>query len=250
MRHMLRFTLLLLLLLNLSCRRAFAQTDASALLAQLHQAVAGSATVHSVTLSGTATYYIAGKQDSGTAELTADLTGMVSMQASLAQLGSKTEQVPSGPGSDCTWSGSDEVVHHQSGLVCWRPVAWFFPALSLQPGSLLSSVGAVDLGTGTFAGGTYRHLQSQLVLSTLDYPLAQVLMANSTTDIGLDTTTLLPTVVAYTVRPDSGAAQYIAIQVNFSKYQIISGVQVPFHIERRINGALQASFDVTTATIN
>jgi hypothetical protein len=80
--------------------------------------------------------------------------------------------------------------------------------------------------------------------------LSSNLAQQSTTDLGLDPTTLLPTVLAYTVCPDNGAQVKIAIEIHYSNYQPVDGVQVPFHIQRFVNGSLQLDILINSAQIN
>jgi hypothetical protein len=129
---------------------------------------------------------------------------------------------------------------------------WFLPPLSLQPSLLSSSLGAVDLGTGTVGFGTasYRHLQSQLVLPDMSSALASTMMERSTADLGLDPTSLLPAVLAYSIWPDNGAAIPILIEIHYANYQLINGVQIPFTIQRYINGSLELQIAVTSAQAN
>lgn len=72
----------------------------------------------------------------------------------------------------------------------------------------------------------------------------------STTDIGLDTVSLLPAVLAYSVHPDNGAPVSIAIEIHYSDYRTVSGVQIPFHIQRYVNGFLQLDILVSSAAVN
>jgi hypothetical protein len=124
--------------------------------------------------------------DSGTATLSAASTGSAQLQLSLSASGQRTE-TQSGEGIDlsCTWTGADGTTHAIEPGNCWRPMLWFLPQLSLQPSLLSSSLGAVDLGTGTVGFGTaaFRHLQSQLVLPDMSSALASTMMQRSTADL-------------------------------------------------------------------
>jgi hypothetical protein len=72
----------------------------------------------------------------------------------------------------------------------------------------------------------------------------------SKTDIYLNPTSLLPAVLAYSVRPDNGAPTAIAIEVHYSNYRTVNGIQIPFTIQRYVNGALQLEIQVSAAQIN
>jgi hypothetical protein len=227
--------------------------SASLLLGLLSTAFSGGKVVHQVQLTGSATWHAGSLNDTGTATLSGATTGASQLQLSLSSSGVRTEG-QSGQGSDqsCTWSSEDGAVHSIDPASCWRPLFWFLPPLSLQPSLLPNYLGTVDMGTGTvgFAKGIYRHLQSQLVLPNLTTALAGKIMQVSTTDLGLDPASFLPAVLTYSVRPDSGAFTPIAIEIHYSNYQPISGVEIPFTIQRYVNGSLQLEITVSSAQVN
>jgi hypothetical protein len=223
------------------------------LLTQLSKAFSGGNPVHQVQLTGVASWHSGSVNDTGSATLSAATTGSSQLQLSLSSVGNRIE-AESGQGTDqsCTWAGQDGVVHAIDPGNCWRPVIWFLPPLSLQPSLLPSYLGAVDLGSGTvgFGSPTYRHLQGELVLANLTGALTSDIMQRSTADLGLDPTSLLPAVLAYTIRPDNGAPIPIAIEIHYSNYQAINGVQIPFTIQRYVNGSLQLEIAVSSAQVN
>lgn len=229
--------------------------NAASALAQLSTAFSGPHVVHSVQLSGTAGWYAGSLEDSGTASLTASSDGSAQMQLALDATGQVTEtQTGTGLGAQCQWSGADGVSHAVDAGNCLRSALWFLPALSLQPSALSSQQVFADLGMGTVGSGetVYHHLQGQIVPSG-SAPSSQVLselIQRTTTDIGLDPASSLPAVLAYSVHPNNGAQLSIAIEIHYSDYQAVSGVQVPFHIQRYVNGALQLDILVSSATVN
>ena len=227
--------------------------NAASLLGQLSTAFAGAQVVQSVQLSGTATWYAGSLVDSGTVTLSASTSGASQMQLALTSTGQRTE-TESGLGSSatCQWAGADGVAYQVQPTNCWRPALWFLPALSLQPSLLPSYLNATDLGLSAVGSGdgVYRHLQSQLVMSGLPDSISAQVAQQSITDLGLDPTSLLPAILAYSVQPDSGAQTSIAVQILYSNYQAVNGVQIPFHIQRYVNGSLQLDILVNSAQIN
>jgi len=203
-------------------------------------------------LSGTAAWHAGSFNDEGAATLSGTSTGSSQLQLSLSS-GTRSE-LQSGQGTSlaCTWTGADAVAHNTDPGNCLRPVLWFLPPLSLQPSQLASYLGALDLGTSSVGFGTqsYRHLQTELVLPNLNDALTTTIMRRSTVDIGLDSASLLPAVLAYSIHPDNGAPIEIAIEIHYSNYQAINGVQIPFTIQRFINGTLQLEIDATSAQVN
>ena len=228
-------------------------TNATTLLNQLSTAFSGGNVVHQVQLTGSASWHVGSLNDTGSATLSAATTGSSQLQLSLSSSGTRIE-AESGQGTNlaCTWAGDDGVAHAIDPGNCWQPMIWILPPLSLQPSLLPSYLGAVDLGSGTvgFSTATYRHLQGELVFPTLTGNLASDIMQRSTADLGLDPTSLLPAVLAYSIRPDNGAPIPIAIEIHYSNYQPINGVQIPFTIQRYVNGSLQLEISVSSAQVN
>lgn len=228
-------------------------TNATTLLNQLATAFSKGNVVHQVQLTGNATWHVGSLNDTGSAVLSAATTGSSQLRLSLSSSGTRIE-AESGQGTNlaCTWAGEDGIAHAIDPGNCWRSVIWFLPPLSLQPSLLPTYLGAVDLGSGTVGFGptTYRHLQSEMVFPNLSGTLVSDIMQRSTADLGLDPTSLLPAVLAYSIRPDNGAPILIAIEIHYSNYQAINGVQIPFTIQRYVNGSLQLEISVVSAQVN
>jgi len=227
--------------------------SAAGALAQLYAAFSGGHAVNGVQLSGAATWYAGSLEDSGTVSLTAATGGSSQMQLNLATTGQITEsQTGVGSTSNCSWAGTDGVAHSVDLGNCWRPTLWFLPALSVQPSALTSETVFADLGSGTVGSvaGVYHHLQGQIMrVGATSKPVSD-LMNRSTIDMGLDSASSLPAVLAYTVHPNNGAPVSIAIEVHYSDYRAVNGAQIPFHIQRYVNGSLQLDIRVSSALIN
>jgi hypothetical protein len=244
---------------GLVCPRVIAQSqnpstssvDATAVLTQIGNAFSGGKPVSTITLSGNATWHSGSGQDTGTATLTATASGAAQMQLSLTKKGSWTEsQSAVAYGMDCQWTGADGITHSGDVMNCLKPVVWFLPTISLQPSSLSPDIGFADLGVGPVASGSHRHLQSQAVLSDMPSKLLTQSMQASTMDMGFDPTTLLASVLTYHIHPDNGAQVSIPIEVHYSNYQKVSGVEIPFTIQRYVNGSLQLELEISSAQIN
>jgi len=249
----------LILAFNLAiANEAFAQNgSATAALNRLATAFSNNQAVQQVQLAGNATWHAGSLRDSGTVNLTASTNGSSQMQLVLAATGERTEaQTGIGSSAVCQWAGSDGIAHQISVGNCWKPALWFLPAISLQPSLLPSSLGISDLGESAVGSSTniYRHLQGGLLASGLPagFPdsLAPTVVQQSTEDLGLDPASFLPAVLAYTVHPDNGASTPITIEIHYSNYQAVNGVQIPFLIQRYVNGSLQLAITVTSAEIN
>jgi len=80
--------------------------------------------------------------------------------------------------------------------------------------------------------------------------LARDLEKLSTVEILLDSTSHLPVGVTFNTHPDIDYGRDIPTEVRFSDYRSVSGVMVPFHIQRWLQGMLNTELTVTAATIN
>lgn len=254
-----RFTILLqslagIMLFAWLAPAAFAQGASTAnVLGQMSAAFSGVQVVQQIQLTGNATWYAGNTDDSGSVTLTASSNGKSQMQLALGSAGQRTEsQTGSGSSASCQWAGADDIAHEIQSGACWRPALWFLPAFSFQSSMLPSELTVADLGTGTVGTSAtlYRHLLSQWALTGVPASLTADVAQWSKTDIGLNPTSLLPEVLAYSVRPDNGAPLAIAMEVHYSNYRTVNGVEIPFTIQRYVNGALQLEIQVSAAQIN
>ena len=69
--------------------------------------------------------------------------------------------------------------------------------------------------------------------------------ARRSSGLGLDPHALLP--ASSPTRRIPVAAQPTAIEIHYSDYRAVDGVEIPFHIERSVNGALQLDIVLTSA---
>lgn len=218
------------------------------LLGQIAKAFAADTAVSNVKLSGTAQWYAGSLQDYGNATLVAASDGSSQMQLQMAKMGSRTEsQTGVGPSMSCQWAGADAVPHVFGSSNCVRPIVWFLPAVALQQSSLLTILTASDLGIGA---DTYRHAQLQFAATALVPGSGSEAMQASTTNLALDPASFLPQVLAYRVSPDNGSPIAVPIEVHFSDYRLVNGAQLPFRIQRYLNGTLQLDVTVTSAEVN
>lgn len=236
------------LLLSLFSLRCLGQTAAvPPVLTQIASVFSGTQTITSIQLTGTAHWYAGSLQDSGPVTLSASSSGAATMKLDLATKGSWTEsQSAIAAGMTCEWIGSDAIAHQGDMMNCNRPVVWFLPLISLQPSIIPSGVGVLDLGTGALDAGTYRHLQVGAAFSSIPASLLTESTQASLTDIGFDPASLLPEVLSYEVHPDNGTQVQVLIDVLYSNYQKTGGVEIPYKIQRYVNGALELEIDVTS----
>jgi len=133
---------------------------------------------------------------------------------------------------------------------CWTDAAWFYPALSslnttLHPNIVLSYVGAENRN-----GVPVQHIQAFFQLKNATARTVPLARNASATDIYLDSSTLYPIAVTFNAHPDDDALTNIPVEIDFSNYQLASGVPVPFRIQRYLQGSLSLDLVVTKADFN
>jgi hypothetical protein len=145
-----------------------------------------------------------------------------------------------------SWSGKDGVMHPCAVHNCATDAAWFFPALLMfsgqnsNPDLVLTFVGEEQM-----FGVNVQHLRSSLRKQAV--PALQQL---SIVDLYIDSTSHLPSAIVFSTHPDNDSALNIPVVVRFSDYRDVDGVQVPFTVEKFIQGSLVLNLKVTSALIN
>jgi hypothetical protein len=209
--------------------------------AQAITALTGSTAVSDITINANATRTVGSDVGTGTATLYAkgqyeSLINMVLSTGNRSETLNGTDQT-TGPQGE--WIDAGGTPHLYSPFNCVTDASWFYPALSSlaftnNQNQLLSYVGAETLN-----GEAVQHLQSTWNGSPL-----------TTMDFYLDATTFLPVATNLNVHPDSNSSTNIPVQILFSNYQNVNGVEVPFHIQELLNGTVLLDVTVTGAVIN
>ena len=160
----------------------------------------------------------------------------------------ETRQVVNGEASGAAGEGGasrPRALHNLLGE--W---AWFFPALlsTSQPASPAFCFD--DLGAGSFEGEPALHLAISRLRMPSGVAMPAWLAPSSRADLYLDPQTLLPRALVFVQHPDSDMEVAIPVEVRYSDYRVVQGVQLPFHIERFYNGVRQVTLDVIQCNLN
>jgi hypothetical protein len=201
-------------------------------------ALTGGTAVTDITLTGNSTLTIGSDVGSGPAKLSAKGRYESRLDLNLDN-GQRTEIRNSTGGPLAEWIGADGSSHLFALANCMTDAVWFYPTFSSlasanDPNQTLSYIGLETLN-----GASVQHLHS--VWSGQDF---------TSSDFYLDATTLLPVATSFNAHPDDDPTKNIAVQVLFSTYENLSGVQVPYHIQELFNGVLLLDFTATTAAVN
>src|SRR6202007_2944399 len=190
-----------------------------------------------------------------------DETGTVTLQALATGQSQMKCSYPSGPLSELisissigvpvgSWSGANGAVHPMSYHNLLTDSSWFFPALTLTK-LLASQTSAVTLvGQETKDGVSVTHLMTAQQFPDVPPDMAPVMQHISQMNLFLDAKTLLPVALDLTVHPDNNMLLDIPVEIRFSDYRAVNGVQVPFHVQKYLNNSLILDIQLQTVTLN
>jgi hypothetical protein len=225
-----------------------AATEGAVVLQKALAALAPTTRITDVTLSGTARRIAGSDDESGTVALKA-----------LAGTGSRIDlNFPSGPRTETrntsgepvgSWSGPDGVSHPAFSHNVLTDPGWF-PAFTLA--SLITSQNAVItyIGPETKSGTAVIHLAASRQYSDVPGDIAPLMHHLTEVDIFLDANSYLPAAVTFNIHADDNARLDIPVEIDFSNYQNVSGVQIPFHIQKLINNSLALDLKFESAVLN
>jgi hypothetical protein len=147
------------------------------------------------------------------------------------------------------WIDPDGIHHRMALHNCWIPVAPLVPHATVA--QMLATDGVLSyVGPETRAGRTTDHLQMVRNIPAKTPATPDLLKHLATSDVYLDGTTHLPLVLRFNLHPDNDAGLDVPVEIRFSNYQQVNGVNVPFRIQQYERGALVFDFSVTGASVN
>lgn len=247
LRSVLPFLLLSATSVSLSQTGTTASTPLQSAQTQAWSSMMGTNHPTSITLDGTFTSTEGSLRQNGTFEMTVGSDGSYSIGLSRT-VGTTNESRTVANGTPaCTWTDQDNVVHNSLFLNCVPP-PWFFPGLSL-----LSQTG--DPSHPAWAPTSYTvdsmgdHLSFQFVFPNTTAAQEDPQLATPL-DLVLAPDTHLPLFVLFTAHPDNGWTHAdIPVKIAYSDYRGVSGVMIPFRIQRYLNGSLILDLTITSASV-
>lgn len=248
-----------LLLLALLAFPTLAQTNtqavasdpqAVALATKAFAALTGGAQIQDVSLSGSANRVAGADEETGTVILKA--LGATYSELNLNLSGGVRSEVRTAPGGvpQGSWTAPNGSVNPFAQHNCLTDAAWFFPALSALSQLSNPNLIAKYIGQETRGQEAVQHLQLFLTLPVTTSDPSGLYSTLTTEDLYLDASSFLPVALKFSAHPDNNALANIPVEVDFSNYQSVSGIQVPFRIQKLLNGSLFLDITVQSAVLN
>jgi hypothetical protein len=214
-------------------------------------ALTGTTQIADVTLTGTATRTAGSDVESGNVTFKALGTSssrmdLVVSSGTRSEIRTSTSGAPQG-----SWAAPDGSFNSMAVHNCLTDAAWFFPALTILSQTSDPNLSISYVGQDSKNGISVQHLRfafssSGIAIAGSADPIAIL----SSTDVYLDASSLLPIAFAFNTHPDNNSLVDIPIEVDFSNYQALNGVQVPLHIQKLLNGSLFLDLTVQTVSVN
>lgn len=230
--------------------QAVSDASALALASQSIAILTGGNSITDVTLTGNSTTFEGGDSETGPATLYAKGTTESRVDLNLSgglhsDIRNDTYGNPQGASVFDSGGQQSWPLHN-----CRINASWFFPALSVLAATSDPAVVLLYVGQELRKGATVQHLQSFRYAADKHPWVTALNQSLSTMDIYLDSTSLLPVAMTFNSHPDEDALTNFAIEVDFSSYQSFSGVQVPTHIQKFMDGGLALDLTVSNAGLN
>jgi hypothetical protein len=220
-------------------------------------ALAGSASISDVTLTGTATRTAGSGVENGNITLMAYGNSYSSMSL-VASDGTFSEirNLDAFGNPQGFWSSPGGTYQPMVNHNCLTDAAWFFPVLTVLSQISSPDVTAIYVGQETRNNESVQHLQFTRQLPSVasngsTSATASAFVTSLTAeDVYLDSNSLLPVAILFNAHPDNNAAANILVEVDYSNYQPSGGVQVPFRIQELLNNSLFLDFTIQSVSLN
>lgn len=238
-----------LFLLNSSAQTVSAPTagpQAATAIQNAIAALAGTSAMNDITLTGTAEWIAGSDDETGTVTYQA-LLGANRLALSLS--GGTRSETRSATGPSGSWSGSDTVSHPIAPHNLLNDPGWF-PLFVV--GNLNTSTSTVL----TYVGPEVHNGITTIHISAVQQPPASfegdavVQLHLSRVDLFLDSSSFLPVAYAFNVHPDKNALLDIPVEIRYSNYQKIGGLQIPLHVQKYVNNGLNLDLQFQNASMN
>jgi hypothetical protein len=223
----------------------------SSLLLQAFSAMVGTASISDVSLTGTARRIVGSDDETGSAVLKALATGQSRIDCSLPTgQTSEIRSIDSNGNQAGAWIEPNGASHAMSSHNLMTSSAWFQPALALSGIVSSQNYTVSNLGPEAKDGISVTHLTVTQQFPDAPPDPTGLMQHLSQMDVFLDATTHLPVALDFNTHPDNNALLDIPMEIRFSDYTAVNGIQVPFHVQKYLNNNLILDIQLQTATLN
>lgn len=213
-------------------------------------ALTGTTNLSDVTLDANANYVAGSDEESGSATLKATAIGQGRIDLSLSN-GSRSEIVDTSQAAPSgSWCGTDGIWHATVAHNLYTDPTWFFPAFLISRALSTSTYAISAVDAETQGGIAVQHIKIYQQQSEATSDLATLIQGLSQVDLYLNPSTMLPMSITFNKHADNNALVNIPIEIQFSNYQTVQGISVPYHVQKYIQNELGLDLTVTSVQVN
>jgi hypothetical protein len=209
-------------------------------------AMVGQSSIQDVTLTGNAEVIAGGNDETVPVTFKALSNGSTGEQLNLSAGVMNEVRIYGSSGPTGTWTSGDGVQHTISGQNLITGSAWFSPAIVI---SQMISNPALTLVYVGGEGGLF-HFQVYQQQPNASGATGELLQHLTQMDIYLSSTTLEPVTLQFNAHAESNANVDVPVTIQYSNYQTVNGVSMPFRVQRFFNNSLALDFQIQSADIN
>ena len=107
-----------------------------------------------------------------------------------------------------------------------------------------------DVGPEQHDGHQTEHIQVYRTFPGLPSDVAAQLAQMTSINYYLDSQTAIPWAITFPIHDDHNINGTVPVEIVFTQYQAVSGIQVPFQVTRMLNGSPQLQITITSAVPN
>jgi len=222
--------------------------QAVSLAGQTYQALVGLTPLQDISIQASAMHFAGSDEETGTA--TMQVRGGASRMVLSLSDGQRQEVFNSAQGVKGAWAGADGIWHPQAIHNSWINENWIFPAFALQAALNDSTYSVVYQGLDKLDGAAVVHLTLYRILPKQLQSANELIKRLTTLDVYLDPASSLPVAIAFNIHPDDNAGLDIPVEIRYSDYKTISGVLVPTHVQKLVQGSVTLDLRVTGVAVN
>jgi len=206
----------------------------------------GGTALTDVTVQATVNYYGDGSEETGTATLYAigDSESLLVMNLSAGE----QQEVRNGQAG--AWVHADGSIFSEATHNCWVDATWFFPGLVFTNLAVNTQNALVNLGSGTWNGSSANDIQTYQAPTSQNATVTQVIQSLSTETVWLDPKSGLPLAIDFNLHSDTNATISVPAEIQFSNYQTVNGMTIPYSVQKYVSGQLLLDVTVTSVTVN
>jgi hypothetical protein len=208
------------------------------------------APIDDITLTGVARRIAGATDETGTAVLKARATGESRIDLTFPS-GARTEvYANSANGLKGSSSGPDGL-HKQVPLFnIVVDSAWFSPALMSSKLARSADTVASAVTPESRSGKAVEHLTVSKQFPQAPAQIASLMQRHSQVEIYLDASSFLPDTLGFNTHADRDAGRDVPVEIHYSDYREVGGIQLPFRVQKYINGGLVLELEFQRAEMN